>query len=124
MVACWSYKFSLPDALPICQERGVIEVRMRPDAAADPVLGPVVAGLGRDVPAPSMHSDAITALPPEATWLASSQQYPFQAFRLGSAAGVQFHPHADEATMRRRAGAEAQDREVPTDGYPPRAAAR
>ncbi|HLS61906.1 MAG TPA: type 1 glutamine amidotransferase [Ruania sp.] len=108
---------------PTGPERGVIEVRMRPDAAADPVLGPVVAGLGRDVPAPSMHSDAITALPPEATWLASSQQYPFQAFRLGSAVGVQFHPEADEATMRRWAVAEGQDPEVLTAGYQPNAEA-
>lgn len=110
-------------AAPTGPERGVVEVRMRPDAAADPVLGPVVAALGRDVPAPSMHGDAITALPPEATWLASSQQYPFQAFRLGSAVGVQFHPEADEATMRRWAAAEGQDPDDLAAGYGPNAEA-
>ena len=108
---------------PTGPERGVVEVRMRPDAAADPVLGPVVAALGRDVPAPSMHGDAITALPAEATWLASSQQYPFQAFRLGSAVGVQFHPEADEATMRRWAASEGQDPEALAAGYGPNAEA-
>ena len=102
---------------PTGPERGVVEVRMRPDAAADPVLGPVVAALGRDVPAPSMHGDAITALPAEATWLASSQQYPFQAFRLGSAVGVQFHPEASPERMaawaeRRGDDGEAMRREM------------
>ncbi len=102
---------------PTGPERGVVEVRMRPDAASDPVLGPVVTALGRDVPAPSMHRDAITALPAEATWLASSQQYPFQAFRVGSAVGVQFHPEADEATMRRWAAAEGKDPDELAAGY-------
>lgn len=83
-------------AAPGGPERGIIELRMRPDAEADPLLGPVVAALGREVLAPSSHQDAISALPPEATWLASSRQYPFQAFRVGSAWGLQFHPEAGE----------------------------
>ncbi|TDE94166.1 type 1 glutamine amidotransferase [Occultella glacieicola] len=84
---------------PSGPERGIIEVRMRPDAAADPVLGGVVTALGRTVPAPSMHDDAITSLPDGAVWLASSATYPFQAFRLGSALGVQFHPEAGPDLM-------------------------
>src|SRR5699024_8587086 len=40
------------------------------------------------------HRDAITELPEGAIWLASSNQYPFQAFRIGSALGIQFHPQA------------------------------
>lgn len=83
---------SVQTAAPTGPERGVIEVLMRPDAAADPVLGPVVEVLGRVVPAPSLHADAITALPGNATWLAASRAYPYQAFRIGSALGVQFHP--------------------------------
>ncbi|WP_420114570.1 type 1 glutamine amidotransferase [Pseudactinotalea sp.] len=83
-------------AAPGGPENGLIELRMRPDAETDPLLGPVVAGLGRDVIAPSSHQDAISALPPEAVWLASSRQYPFQAFRVGSAWGLQFHPEAGE----------------------------
>ena len=72
---------------------------MRPDAAADPVLGPVVQTLGRVVLAPSLHSDAITDLPAGATWLASSRSYPYQAFRIGSALGVQFHPEVSPERM-------------------------
>jgi GMP synthase (glutamine-hydrolysing) len=41
-----------------------------------------------------MHSDAVVDLPPGATWLASSAMYPYQAFRIGSAWGLQFHPEA------------------------------
>lgn len=106
---------------PTGPEQGVIEVRLRPDAATDPVLGPVVAALGRDIPAPSMHADAVTALPVEATWLASSQKYPFQAFRVGSAVGVQFHPEAGADVMRR--WAENRDLDVAelTAGYEPNA---
>src|SRR5699024_9899602 len=79
---------------PTGPERGLISVRMRPDATADPVLGGVVTGVGRDVPVPAAHRDAITELPEGAIWLASSNQYPFQAFRIGSALGVQFQPQA------------------------------
>ncbi|WP_235912428.1 type 1 glutamine amidotransferase [Ruania zhangjianzhongii] len=108
---------------PTGPEQGVIEVRMRPDAVTDPVLGPVVAALGRDIPAPSMHADAVTALPAEATWLASSQQYPFQAFRVGSAVGVQFHPEAGEDVIRRWAENRGLDVEEVTAGYRPNAEA-
>ncbi|WP_154795585.1 type 1 glutamine amidotransferase [Occultella kanbiaonis] len=97
---------------PIGPERGVIELRLRPDAAEDPVLGGVVTALGRTVSAPSMHADAITTLPEGAIWLASSNQYPFQAFRLGSALGVQFHPEAGPELMQRWA---ATHQDVDTD---------
>ena len=92
------------------REHGIIELRMRPGAEIDPLLGPVVAALGRDVLAPSSHEDAISALPPDATWLASSRQYPFQAFRVGSAWGLQFHPEAGEdlfASWEERHGGDA-----------------
>jgi GMP synthase (glutamine-hydrolysing) len=84
---------------PSGPERGVVELRIRPDGEADPLFSQVVAALGRDVLAPSSHSDAISALPEDAVWLASSRQYPFQAFRVGSAWGVQFHPEAGEDTF-------------------------
>ena len=84
---------------PVGAERGIVELRMRPDAETDPLLGAVVATLGRDVLAPSSHQDAISVLPDDAVWLASSRQYPFQAFRVGSAWGLQFHPEAGEETL-------------------------
>lgn len=81
-------------AAPSGPEAGLVSVRMRPDASGDPVLGGVMTAVGRDVPVPAAHRDAITELPEGAIWLASSTQYPFQAFRIGSALGVQFQPQA------------------------------
>lgn len=80
---------------PAGPERGIIEIRTRPGADADPILGAAVEALGREFCAVSMHSDAVTELPAGATWLAASRQYPYQAFRVGSALGVQFHPEVD-----------------------------
>jgi GMP synthase (glutamine-hydrolysing) len=47
------------------------------------------------------HSDVVTHLPPGATLLASSDRYANQAFRVGSAVGVQFHPEASPELMGR-----------------------
>ncbi len=47
------------------------------------------------------HSDIVTELPPAATLLASSERYANQAFRIGSAVGVQFHPEASPELMGR-----------------------
>lgn len=91
-------------AAPAGVEFGIVAVRFRPAAEQDPVLGPVVAALGRTVLAPALHADAIVELPPGATWLASSRHYPYQAFRLGSALGVQFHPEASGQTLARWVG--------------------
>ena len=85
---------------PPGREAGVVHVQWRDAALADPVLGPVARGAsdgGRRVGSTavvSMHADAVVELPPGAQWLACSDMYPFQAFRLGSALGVQFHPEA------------------------------
>lgn len=89
-------------AAPPGREAGVIDVRWRPEAATDPLLGALAqaAGAARTTPLPSMHGDAVVDLPRGAVWLASSSMYPFQAFRIGSAWGVQFHPEAGTATMR------------------------
>ena len=72
-------------------EKGVTPLRVSPAAASDAVFG----GLPGEVRAVESHQDQITALPPDAVWLMSSQRVPHQAFRVGSAAwGVQFHPEA------------------------------
>jgi GMP synthase (glutamine-hydrolysing) len=95
-------------AAPPGRESGVIEIAPRPDAVRDPLLGELAADVPADHPLgggvlarmPSMHADAVVTLPPGAVWLASSAQYPYQAFRVGPAAwGLQFHPEASEATV-------------------------
>ncbi|MCE1174368.1 MAG: type 1 glutamine amidotransferase [Propionibacteriales bacterium] len=50
---------------------------------------------------PESHSDVVTTLPPDAILLASSERYANQAFRVGSAVGVQFHPEASPELMGR-----------------------
>ncbi|MFC0644451.1 type 1 glutamine amidotransferase [Cellulomonas phragmiteti] len=89
-------------AAPPGREAGVVDVRWRPEAATDALVGPLVelAGSSRTSPQPSMHADAVVDLPRGAVWLASSSMYPFQAFRIGSAWGVQFHPEAGVETIR------------------------
>lgn len=47
------------------------------------------------------HDDVVTRLPEGATLLASSERYANQAFRIGSAVGVQFHPEASPELMGR-----------------------
>lgn len=79
-------------------ELGLCRVHLAAAAAADPLL--------HDLPpiahAVQWHWDEVLALPPGATLLASSPRYPHQAFRVGDAAwGVQFHPEATPANVRR-----------------------
>lgn len=68
-------------------EADVIELELTHEGVADPLLNSV----GKQVF--SLHQDTFD-LPPSATLLARSKLYP-QAFRLGSATAVQFHPDAD-----------------------------
>jgi GMP synthase (glutamine-hydrolysing) len=93
-------------AAPPGRESGVVDVRWRPEAATDPLLGALAADAEaagtRSTPMPAMHADAVVDLPRGASWLAASRMYPYQAFRVGERAwGVQFHPEASPATMHR-----------------------
>ncbi|MFD1505549.1 type 1 glutamine amidotransferase [Georgenia yuyongxinii] len=111
---------------PPGREAGLVRVMWRPEARVDPVLGAAVRvgeelADGGDVPAladhggvlqPSMHADAVVELPPGAQWLAFSAMYPFQAIRVGSALGVQFHPEADPEQLGRWAARHGDDAEV------------
>lgn len=55
------------------------------------------------------HHDAVTALPPGVESLAGTELYPNQAFRVGSAVGVQFHPEASPELMGRWAELDGGD---------------
>lgn len=83
-------------------EAGVVRIRLREAASEDPLL----ADLPQQTPMGSMHSDMIAQLPPDATWLADSDLYPHQAFRVGECAwGLQFHPEVEPAVYERWAKA-------------------
>lgn len=71
-------------------EVGVCQVDPTPAARDDPVFG----GLTGPFPALQWHADTF-GLPDGAVLLASSAQYPHQAFRVDRAYGVQFHVEVD-----------------------------
>jgi GMP synthase (glutamine-hydrolysing) len=58
---------------------------------------PLFEGLSREFVSFETHSDRVAELPPGARTLARND-YGLQAFRLGSAWGVQFHPEYDRET--------------------------
>ena len=82
------------------RESGVVAVRWHEGAAGDALLGGLVAGPAAGGRFPTMHADAVVELPDGAVALGSSDRY-VQAFRLGSAWGVQFHPETSPDTLRR-----------------------
>lgn len=88
-------------------ERGPARLTWRPAALQDPVLGRVA--LSGPTIVPQSHQDAVVALPPGASELASTASYPNQAFRVGSALGVQFHPEASPDLMARWAESSGDD---------------
>ncbi|WES65688.1 glutamine amidotransferase [Microbacter sp. GSS18] len=70
----------------------VVEVSMTDAGAADPLLAGMPPTFGAFVG----HKEAITALPPQATLLASSPTCPVQMFRVGqNVYATQFHPELD-----------------------------
>lgn len=73
-------------------EKGPTEITWLPEALDDPLLGDLAAA-GPATVAMS-HYDVVAELPPGAVELARSTAYPHQAFRHGTAYGVQFHPEA------------------------------
>lgn len=107
-------------------ENGAYPVSWQAAARFDPLLGRL-AEQGTSLVAES-HHDAVTVLPPGVESLATSALYPNQAFRVGSAVGVQFHPEASPDLMGRwteldggdgrglRRAMQAQDVEVSRNG--------
>jgi GMP synthase (glutamine-hydrolysing) len=80
-------------------ELGVVPVRWNSAGLVDPALGVVARECSEDgLPVLQWHGDTFDPVP-GATLLASSSLYPWQAFRLGSSYGVQFHPEVDEGIL-------------------------
>ncbi len=75
------------------REIGFAPVDLAQAATTDPVLGPLAATDARPTVL-HWHTDTVD-LPSGATLLASTTETPVQAFRAGSALGVQFHPEMD-----------------------------
>ncbi|MBC2681510.1 type 1 glutamine amidotransferase [Corynebacterium anserum] len=76
-------------------EEGAFALCLTAEGMKDPVL----RHLPQKFIAAESHHDVVTALPPGATLLATSQRYAHQSFRVGSALGLQFHPEASPQLM-------------------------
>ena len=78
------------------EETSAALITLTDDGRRDPVLG----GLPGAFEAYVGHKEALTAVPPGATLLATSEACPVQAFRLGRNQYVtQFHPEMDRAAL-------------------------
>ncbi|GHG51639.1 GMP synthase [Flavimobilis marinus] len=76
------------------QEIGFAPLKVHGDGIRDRLLYPLVVDAGADPDVLHWHDDAVDA-PAGATVLASTDATPVQAFRLGSAVGLQFHLELD-----------------------------
>jgi GMP synthase (glutamine-hydrolysing) len=77
------------DYNPVGREVGTIVVTLQPEAQSDPLF----ADLPDQIPVQLSHRQAVLKLPPDVTWLASSDMAQHQAFRYGESVwGMQFHP--------------------------------
>lgn len=100
---CYGHQL-LADALggevgyhPHGPEAGAVDVERLAAAETDPLLGALPVCFSANV----IHWQTVLRLPPGAERLAGNAFEPHQAFRLGSAWGVQFHPEFDQHAMRR-----------------------
>jgi GMP synthase-like glutamine amidotransferase len=73
-----------------CGEKGLVEVTLTAAGASDRMF----AGIDRSFPVFEWHNDSFM-IPPEAELLAFSSVCQGQAFRIGNALGVQFHPEVN-----------------------------
>ncbi|HEU4403417.1 MAG TPA: gamma-glutamyl-gamma-aminobutyrate hydrolase family protein [Candidatus Polarisedimenticolia bacterium] len=79
-------------------EIGAVEVRLSAACREDALF----AGIPSPMPVLATHEDRIERLPPGAVPLAGNDGTPVQAFRVGERVwGVQFHPEATPAILRR-----------------------
>jgi GMP synthase (glutamine-hydrolysing) len=89
---------------PLGREIGTVQVERTREGGADPAF----LGVPRIFRANATHRDAVVRLPPGATVLASNR-HGLQAFRVGSAVAVQFHPEMDGDAVRGYIAARADE---------------
>jgi GMP synthase-like glutamine amidotransferase len=77
-----------------CGEKGLVEVTLTDAGATDRIF----AGIDRRFPVFQWHNDSFT-IPGGAELLAFSSVCQGQAFRIGNAWGVQFHPEVNRAIV-------------------------
>ncbi|WP_408931901.1 type 1 glutamine amidotransferase [Corynebacterium sp. YSMAA1_1_D6] len=75
-------------------EDGPFKIELTEEGLGDPMF----SGINGEFVAAESHYDSVTKIPEDAVLLASSEKA-IQAFRIGSAIGVQFHPEASPKTM-------------------------
>ncbi len=91
---------------------GGIRVRLTPEGRQDPLLGLAPPEFGAFVG----HKEAVSVLPPHAVRLATSDQAPVQAFRVGRHVyATQFHPELDLEGLVSRVRAYRDDGYFPAD---------
>jgi len=73
-----------------CGEKGLVDIRLTDDGRVDLLF----AGCNRQLRMFQWHNDSFS-IPPGAQHLATSATCTPQAFRIGNAWGVQFHPEVD-----------------------------
>jgi GMP synthase (glutamine-hydrolysing) len=92
---CWGHQFLARALGGRVVDMGEYELGYRTvDRVGD---DPLLEGVSREFVGFETHSDRVAELPPGARALARND-YGLQAFRLGSAWGVQFHPEYDRET--------------------------
>jgi GMP synthase (glutamine-hydrolysing) len=80
-------------------ELGVEPIRWSEAGRKDPALGALARECSEDgMRVTQWHGDTFDPVP-GAALLASSSRYAWQAYRLGTSYGLQFHPELDEATL-------------------------
>ncbi len=84
------------------RELGLFQLSFAKEAEVDPVLGPAIdaARVVGSAWVIEAHNDAVSVLPRGVAPLASTSTHANQAFRVGSALGIQFHPEASPELVR------------------------
>lgn len=80
---------------PAGRELGTVAVELTAAGREDPLFH----GMPPRFEVQATHEDDVRALPPGAAVLAANAASPVQAFRLGAARGVQFHPELEGAAL-------------------------